>query len=202
MKPYSLLCVLLISLSLVASLMAQQKTPLSIEKNYLDQRANLISLQQANSKLVEDSVKRNVMTERLAIMFSSNQESAMNALATLDNKSHEPHSLWLMKVIKEDTLTKKMPFDLVKYLPRHTFQTYNTFTLPVEKRTLVTLQFKADGWQYTNGKKGQYQYKMESPTSFRRTRPLKGGGFGTDVISYNPLKNRFEKNGKLFMWSE
>ena len=164
----------------------------TIEDSYLSQRADLQTKLSNNPdsakdhKHTLDSLKINTIRQLKVVM-----------------PNNTAHYRWLFKMVTQDTIDSKMPFDLLEYLPLHRFQSHNTFTVPVKDRIVINMEFK-DGWQYTNGVKAvpnyDYQYKLETKTSFRRTRPLSGGGFGSDVIDYNPLTNRFEKAGNLFMW--
>lgn len=177
------------------------QTLLQIEQTYLDERAKIFSAM-ATQKADVSTAKNQIIQNQWQTLRWQTQADLENLLPKLSGQinNQAAHYKFVSKMVAKDSLKQVIPFKLTSYLTIHTFETYNTFSVPVEKRKLVNLQFKSDGWQYTDGQQGQYQYTLESLTSFRRSRPLKGGGTGTDVIHYNPLLNRFEKNKNLFMW--
>lgn len=172
------------------------KPVLQVEQAYLDQRGRIFS--GLGEKKEADQAK--AMKQAAEALRLLQKRTIVELQSVTVDDRQKSHLDFVREMVAKDDIGKALPFALDAYLPFHVFETYNTFSVPVERRKLVTLEFKKDGWQYTDGKRGAYQYRMVTPTSFRRTRPLKGGGVGTDVIEYNPLKNRFEKKGGLFMW--
>jgi hypothetical protein len=182
--------------SLCSSLFAET-TPLELEERYLEKRAVLLTEKRdALLAIRAEGEQKGVEKE-----FDKKLQQMKREL--LKKAGDHIEFANVLKWITDGNLKEEMPFDIIEYLenPDRVFETYNTFSVPVEKRSLVQISFK-EGRQYRDGRPGPYRLKKEGEFGVRRSRPLKNGGTGTDVIQYDIYTHKFIKPGVStnFMW--
>lgn len=182
--------------SLCSSLFAEM-TPLELEERYLEKRSVLLTEKcDALQAINTEGKRKGVEKEFDQKLQQMKRELLMKA-------SEDAEFAPVVALIEAGNLKEEMPFDIIEYIgnPSRVFETYNTFSVPVEKRSLVQISFK-EGRQYRDGQLGPYRLKKEGEFGFRRSRPLKNGGTGTDVIQYDIYTHHFVKPGVStnFMW--
>lgn len=178
---------LLLFLTITCSLLAEVNE-LTIEQNYLNLRAELLTKRQGTLLAANSDQEKLAISSRYTKIFNKGKTALVKELA---------ESSALRVWIEKGDLSLTLPFDIIKFIEQenHTFVTYNTFTKPVDKRSIVKIAFR-NGKQETipASKNCNYTYKKEGAFGFRRTRPLDGGGVGSDVIKYNIFTNTFFKD--------
>ncbi len=179
--------ILLLFITVTCSLFSDANN-LKIEQDYLNLRAQLLTKRQGALVAANSEQEKVKIKNRYTMVFNQSKKLLVKNL---------PEESELKVWIEKGELSLTLPFDIIKFIEQenHTFVTYNTFTKPVDKRSIVRIAFR-DGRQVTipESKNCNYTYKKEGEFGFRRTRPLAGGGVGSDVIKYNIFTNTFFKD--------